>query len=348
MAFLSSLSLLANLAVFAALATAVWFAGTRLSYLADAIAKHTGVSRAIMGLIFLAAITELPELVTTSAAAVKGDAALALNNMFGGITMQTAILAVADAVAVRVTLSSFPRKPTPILEGTLLILLLTTTLVIISVGDVSLFFNVGLGATVLAGVYFLSIFVLNRYDKDHAWRPVYLPEPEDVPPVLPWHAFHDLPLRTLAMQSCGVAVVILVCGILLVETASAIADQSGLGSSFIGVTLLAATTSLPELSTTIAAVRIGAYTMAVSNIFGSNLIMLFVLFPADLFYRQGVILNEADETAQLALLSGIAVTTIYIIGLLIKNKPRIAGMGLDSILVLGVYLVSVYAFYTVR
>jgi cation:H+ antiporter len=92
----------------------------------------------------------------------------------------------------------------------------------------------------------------------------------------------------------------------------------------------------------------GAYTMAVSNIFGSNLIMVFVLFPADFFYREGVILNEADDTAQLALLSGIVVTTIYIIGLLIKKKPRIAGMGLDSILVLGVYLVSVYAFYTVR
>ncbi|NNE85502.1 MAG: sodium:calcium antiporter [Alphaproteobacteria bacterium] len=348
MALLSTLSLSANLALFTVLAAVVWFTGTRLSYLADAIAKQTGVSRAIMGLIFLAAITSLPELVTTSAAAIKGDAALALNNILGGITMQTAILAVADAIAIRVTLSSFPRKPTPILEGAILILLLTTTLVIISIGETPLFFNVGLGATLLASIYFISIRVLNRYDKDHPWQPVNLPEPEDVPQILPLHALHDLPLRTLIMQSCGVAVVILVCGILLVETSAAIADQSGLGSSFIGVTLLAATTSLPELSTTIAAVRMGAYTMAVSNIFGSNLIMVFVLFPADFFYREGVILNEAGETAQLALLSGIVVTTIYIIGLLIKKKPRIAGMGLDSILVLGVYLVSVYAFYTVR
>jgi len=349
MAFLSSLSLLANLIVFSTLACAVWFAGTRLSYLADAIAKHTGVSHAIMGLIFLAAITELPELVTTSAAAFRGDAALALNNMFGGITMQTAILAVADAAAVRVTLSSFPRKPTPILEGALLILLLTTTLVIISIGDLTLFSNIGLGAALLAAIYVVSITVLNHYDKDHAWRPVDLPEPEDTqPPILPWHALHDLSLRALILQSCGVAAVILVCGILLVQTSAAIAEQSGLGSSFIGVTLLAATTSLPELSTTVAAVRMGAYTMAVSNIFGSNLIMVFVLFPADFFYRQGVILNEAGDTAQLALLSGIVVTTIYIIGLLIKKKPRIAGMGVDSILVLGVYLVSVYGFYTVR
>ncbi len=61
-----------------------------------------------------------------------------------------------------------------------------------------------------------------------------------------------------------------------------------------------------------------------------------------------MILRQADDTARLALLSGIVVTTIYIIGLLIKKKPRILGMGLDSVLVLAVYLVSVYAFYTVR
>jgi len=314
--------------------------------LADAIAKHTGVSHAIMGLIFLAAITELPELVTTSAAAFRGDAALALNNMFGGITMQTAILAVADAAAVRVTLSSFPRKPTPILEGALLILLLTTTLVIISIGDLTLFSNIGLGAALLAAIYVVSITVLNHYDKDHAWRPVDLPEPEDTqPPILPWHALHDLSLRALILQSCGVAAVILVCGILLVQTSAAIAEQSGLGSSFIGVTLLAATTSLPVLSTTVAAVRMGAYTMAVSNIFGSNLIMIALILPADMAYREGPILAHVDRDAQFSLVTGILVTAIYVAGLLIRRTPPLFGAGLDSWLVLIVYVASLVALY---
>ena len=55
-----------------------------------------------------------------------------------------------------------------------------------------------------------------------------------------------------------------------------------------------------------------------------------------------------DSTAQLALLSGIVVTAIYIIGLLMKKKPRILGMGLDSVVVLIVYLASVYGFYMLR
>ncbi len=92
----------------------------------------------------------------------------------------------------------------------------------------------------------------------------------------------------------------------------------------------------------------GAYTMAISNIFGSNLIMVLVLFPADIFYRQGEIHKQVDSTAQLALLSGIVVTAICIIGLLMKKKPRILGMGLDSVVVLIVYLASVYGFYMLR
>ena len=339
----------ANLAIFSLFAVAVWFAGTRLSYLADAIGDNTGIGRAMMGLLFLAAITSLPELVTTVTASIKGDAALALNNIFGGIVMQTAILAVADAFVIHAAITAFPRKPTEILEGVILILLLTAILGIIFVGEVSLIDGLGLGTVFLAGTYVFSIFILQRYERGRAWRPVDLPEPK-AGKTHPRRkkSFGVLPLRTLVLHSIAAAGVILVCGVMLVESAQTIAEQSGLGSSFIGVTLLAASTSLPELSTTIAAVRMGAYTMAISNIFGSNLIMVLMLFPADIFYRQGEILHQADDAAQLALLSGIFVTTIYVIGLLIKKKPRILGMGVDSVLVLAVYFASIYAFYSLR
>ncbi|MDP7545719.1 MAG: sodium:calcium antiporter, partial [Alphaproteobacteria bacterium] len=95
---------------------------------------------------------------------------------------------------------------------------------------------------------------------------------------------------------------------------------------------------------TIAAVRMGAYTMAISNIFGSNLIMVLLILPADLFYRGGAILDHVDDTARLALVLGIGVTAIYVAGLLIKKKPRFLGLGLDSLLVLIVYGFSLFAF----
>ncbi|MBC8338014.1 MAG: sodium:calcium antiporter [Rhodospirillales bacterium] len=337
-----------NIVAFSVFASAIWIAGTRLSYLAVAIGEFTGVGHAIMGLVFLGGITELPELVTTGAAALKGNAALALNNMLGGIPMQTAILAVADMVALRVALTSSTHRLTPILEAVLLALLLMALFALVSVGEVTLFAGLGLGATVLAGLYLLSIYVLNRYDQAHAWQPADSVEAtEDVPQVR-LDSLRALSTRALAMQSCGAAAVILVCGVLLVEVCETIALQSSLGNSFIGVTLLAATTSLPELSTTIAAVRMGAYTMAISNIFGSNLLMVFILLPADLLYREGEILARADDTSRMALLSGIAVTLVYIVGLLIRKRPRVFGMGIDSAVVMAIYLTSLCGFYIVR
>jgi cation:H+ antiporter len=333
----------ANICIFVVLAGGIWIAGNQLSRLADAIGERTRIGGALMGLLFLAGITSLPELVTTVTASLKGDAALALNN---GIVMQTAILAVADAVVRHASLTSLPPTRTPVIEGVLLIFLLTTLLGIISVGEVALFDGIGVGVVVLAGLYAVLIFALRRYEKKTVG---IAPGPRgDEMRRRQSGTLGGLPLRVLLLRSAASGVGILVCGILVVDCVAAIADQSGLGSSFIGVTLLATSTSLPELSTTIAAVRLGAHTMAISNIFGSNLIMVVFILPADIFYREGEILLEADGIAQLALVAGIFVTVVYVAGLLAKRKPQFLGMGVDSMVVLGTYLISVYGFYVLR
>lgn len=332
-----------NIVAFALLASCIWIAGTRLSHLAGAIGDHLGLGQAIMGLVFLGGITELPELVTTGTAAWKGNAPLALNNMLGGIPMQTAILVIADMVAIRVVLTSMPRKWTPVLEGVLLAVLLGAMLILVNVGEVTLLNGLGLGAVVLAGTYLLFVYGLHRYEKANHELSA---DAND----LSTSDLHDgtKGIRQLLLHSAGAALVILVCGMLLVEVCETIAVQSSLGNSFVGVTLLATTTSLPELSTTIAAVRMGAFTMAISNIFGSNLLMVFILLPADLLYREGALLAQADDTSKMALVSGIVVTLVYVLGLLRREKPRVFGIGLDSAAVMILYLGSLYAFYVLR
>jgi len=153
--------------------------------------------------------------------------------------------------------------------------------------------------------------------------------------------------RSLFVYSAITSLIILIAGVVLAITADLIAEKSSLGSSFIGITLLAAATSLPELSTTVAAARIGAYTMAISNIFGSNLIMLALILPSDMAYRDGPILSQADSVAQFSIAIGIVVTAIYVAGMLIRRTPSWFGAGLDSWLVMMVYigmLISLYNF----
>jgi cation:H+ antiporter len=85
-------------------------------------------------------------------------------------------------------------------------------------------------------------------------------------------------------------------------------------------------------------VRLGAYTLAVSNIFGTNLLEVALLLPADLAYRSGPILSAADDSVVLLGSLGILTTCIYLWGLLERRGRTFLGMGIDSCLVLLVYL----------
>lgn len=348
--FLTTIPMFANFIMFAIFSALVWISGTRLTLLADTISDRLRIGKAVMGLVFLAASTELPELVTTIVAAMEGNSSLVLNNMFGGIVMQTAILGVADATVIGATLTYYPRKPTPALEGVFLILMLSLLLAVRSVGDLNVGWNIGLGSLLLSIAYFVILGVLRKYDSTSHWRPVEVSE--DLPIFLGARSTVEVldkfSLRRLYVHA-GIAIsCILFGGIGMIFLAETLAVQTGLGSSFIGVTLLAGATSLPELSTTLSAVRIGAFTMAISNIFGSNLIMVALLLPADLFYREGPLLSEPNHSADFALIAGIVVTSIYVVGLLMRHKRRLFGLGVDSLIVLFLYAISLIVFYGLR
>lgn len=344
-----TLPLSINFIIFAVLAGLIWGAGTHLSWLIDAVAEKTKIARAFLGLVLLATATELPEIVTTISATSSGNGALALNNMFGGIPMQVAVLAVADAVAAGGVLTAFPRKPTVVMAGLFLIAMLSMLLGVHITGDTAIGLPVGIDSVAVALAYLLAMYHLKQYQSREVWSPVDLPgdEQDAVKDEAPAH-YRDKSLKQLIALSALASLVILVCGVAVVRVAEHMAVQTGLGSSFIGATLLAITTSLPELSTAIAAVRVRAYSMALSNIFGSNLIMVFLVLPADMFFTKGPLLNEIDASAAFALLVGIVLTAIYCIGMLIRPKTRIMGMGPDSLLVLAVYFASLVMLYQLR
>ncbi len=338
-----------NLCLFAACAAGVWIAGTRLTISLDEISERKRLAKGLVGLIFLAGATELPEIVTTLNAAVQGNAKLVLGNMYGGIALQTTILAVVDGLFVRAALTSYPRKPTNALEASLLILLLGLVLALTTFGEPLAIAHVGAGTILLAAAYAGSIYLLRNYDARTDWVPVDLP---DIPasrsdPEAASKA-PGVSLNTLYLRTAACCFAILCLGTLIVWLAEALAVQTGLGDNFVGATLLAGATSLPELSTTITAARLGAYTMAISNIFGSNLIMIVLLLPADIVYTPGPILAQAGPSAQFAIVSGILVTAVYVVGLLVRRKPRFFGIGLDSILVLALYGLCLAGLYQLR
>jgi cation:H+ antiporter len=341
-----ALPLGSNLVIFAIATGLIWIAGGRMVIYGDALASRFGLTREVLGLVFLATVTSLPEIVTTITAASTGDATLVLGNLFGGVTMQTAVLAFTDVFFVRLALTSWPRKPTYALEAALIVVLLNVLLAISFLGEVELFLGIGLGALILTLVYPAAIMLLRSYDERSPWLPVDIPESAGMVEgaIKSVEIDGDTTKQLLIKASIAVFVVV-VAGYLTADRAGEIARQTGLQSSFIGIALLAASTSMPEVSTTIAAARMGAYTMAIANIFGSNLIMIALVLPADVFYRGGPILGQIDKVVQFGIVSGVLVTSIYIVGLLIRRTPRWFGAGLDSWLVLAVYALALLGTY---
>jgi cation:H+ antiporter len=155
-------------------------------------------------------------------------------------------------------------------------------------------------------------------------------------------------LKQVVLYTVLASLAILVAGYVLSRTGDAIAAQTGLGSSFVGAVLVAISTSLPEVSTVLSAIRIRQYELAFSDVFGTNLFDLLLVFLVDAIYSGPPVLNEVGTFSLFAALLGIAVTTMYLAGLIERKDRVILRMGVDSLAVIAAYVGGLVVLYTLR
>jgi cation:H+ antiporter len=131
----------------------------------------------------------------------------------------------------------------------------------------------------------------------------------------------------------------------LVSSSKEIGEITGLGASFIGTSLLAMITSLPELVAVVAAARLGAYDMAVGNLFGSNVFNMFALGVADLFYTPGRFLGAIDPAFALVGMLGLLLTNLALIGNIARVERRLYFVEADALLILFLYFGGMFFLY---
>jgi cation:H+ antiporter len=149
-----------------------------------------------------------------------------------------------------------------------------------------------------------------------------------------------LSTRQVALRYALYAVVVVAAATLLPPLAQRISVATGLQESFVGTLLLAASTSLPEIAVSIAAVRMGAIDLAVGNILGSNLFNILILAVGDMTYTRGVLLRDAANIHMVSVFSTIAMSAIAIIGLTYKVRGKRFFLAWDAALIIGVYLAN--------
>lgn len=333
-----------NGVIFAGAAVVVWLAGTRLAQRADAIAHKTGLGNALLGLFLLGGITSLPELAVGVSATLSGAPELSVNDVLGSAAINVVILAGADAVYGRKALTSTPATPEVLLQGTLGIVLLALIVGASLAGDV-LVGGMGAWSWAILAAYLAALWIVSKSQGMRSWHPV---RPAQVEPPSEREQGQDRSLRRLVVGTVVAGVTILVAGFLLAKTGEALAQQTGLGTGFFGAVLLGLSTSLPEVSTVLAAVRLRRYEMAMSDVLGTNLFNVVIIVLVDALHDGEPVLVLAGPFAAFGALLALVLTAIFLVGMLERRDRTVMRMGWDSLGALACYAGGVIVLYQLR
>lgn len=297
---------------FVLLALVIVVAGTVLATSADCIADATGYGGSLVGFFLLAAATSLPEFAIDCNAARLGAADLAVGDLLGSSIFNLLILGVVDLAHRRSVRILSPVSSAHALSAIASLVLTGIVLVTILLPfkiDIE-FLGIGLGPWLILFAYAFSVrlIFLNQRLAKHAEEPTKTSE--------------GMGLKKSLVLFGLAAFAILICGPPLAYVSDALAEKSGLGGTFVGTTFVAFTTSLPEIITTITAVRLGAYELAAGNIFGSNCFNMAILPFVDLFYQEGPILKSINPVHALTASFVMINTSIATMGLLYRVEKR--------------------------
>jgi len=330
-------SLTFNIAVFVVAAIVITVAGTYLSRFADELADKTGLGEAFIGTLLLAGATSLPDFAATLSAAVDGRAELAMSNIMGSMAANLAILGIGDIFYRKANLEHAAASTANLMQAVLLIALLALPLIAAAIPMLTVW-RVHAATPVIVIGY---VFGLRLVRKSHAapmWSPKRTPQTvEDTPASEPGTAG----LLATWLKFAGFTAATAAAGWMVMESAKSITDQTALSEGVAGGLLTALSTSAPELVTTIAAIRQGALTLAVSSVIGSNCFNTLVIAAADLGYRGGSIYQDISPLQIVWGLVAILMTAVLLLGLVRRETHGIGNIGFESVLMLSAYALTV-------
>ncbi|PWJ21666.1 sodium:calcium antiporter [Jannaschia seohaensis] len=332
---LTNLSTPLVVAVFLAAAVVVFLVSLRITRLADMIADRTGMGEALAGGLLLGAATSLSGLTVSATAAWSGDASLAISNGVGGIAAQTAFLAAADLTFRKANLEHAAAEPANLFQAALLMTLLTMPILAFALPAVSVL-GVHPISVLMAGAYLYGVHVTARVREQPMWEPVRTPETREDAPEDPEEAGRAVlgPALIFAL----LAAILGVAGWTIAQAAAVGVTRLGLSSSLVGALGTAAVTSLPELVTTVAAVRREALQLAVGGIIGGNTFDTMFLVVSDGFYREGAIFAAMGPADLFWLATGLAMTGVLTAGLIRRQKRGPGGIGVETVTLIALYL----------
>jgi cation:H+ antiporter len=320
----------------------VILAGARFARVADEIGKRLNIGGGWIGLILLATVTSLPELVTGGTATAIGNVDLALGAILGSCSFNITLIVLLNALwgggSVLRDVSASHRLTSSF--GLLLIGMCLLGIVLMDKfadrPDIARAMEASWAVLILI-TYLICMRLTYRYERTQNTLRNQVGQRRRIG-------------KTLAGWVVVTALVLVAASWWLALLGNVLSTHRieligrPLGATFVGACFLALATSLPEIATSIAAVRLGNLDLALGNIFGSNMFNIFVI-PAlkaiSLLRGDAVMLTSETSNSSQNLIAGliaILLTTIAIGGLTYQSKRKMLNrFGFDSILIAVTY-----------
>ena len=313
----------------------IFFFGRRVAKYGDVIAHRTGLGRVWTGLVIIAVVTSLPELFTGVSAITLVDAPdLTVGNLFGANTFNLLSLALLDIVHRNGSLLS-GISASHRLTGWFSLVLVVIAALPIFIGPLS---TAGAGwIGWYTPVIILLYLVFARHMFRHEQRQPYHQEAKP--------DYGEISPRKTYLHFAIAAAFIIGAGIWLAMIGEEIAVATGWGESFVGSLFLAFTTTLPEITVSFAAMRMGASDLAIATLIGSNLFNMTIIPLNDLIYLKGSVLAAVSDKQLITALTVIAMTLIFIAGLRFRPKRRFR-LSWFSISLIVLFIIGAYFSFT--
>ncbi|WP_038056480.1 sodium:calcium antiporter [Thermodesulfobacterium hydrogeniphilum] len=319
----------------------IFYGGNNLSKYGDIIAENTGIGRTWVGLVIVASVTSLPELITgiSSVTFVKVPE-IAVGDVLGSCIFNLLILGFVGFFYKGASIS-YQTHHGNILGACFNIILL----ILVSLG---LFLQSYIFPIGWIGVY--TILIIFTYFM--AIRFVYLYEKRELQKIITERAkelkYKGISLKKAIFKYVFNAILVIIAASILPKIGKELAGVTNLGQIFVGNIFIAFSTSLPELVVSISALRLKAVDLAIGNLLGSNLFNIIILAVDDLFFTKGPLLSFVSKNHLIPALFSILMISIIIIGILYRTEKKKILLAWDSLLIIIIYLLNLMILYNLR
>jgi len=323
-----------NLFGFMTAAAIIVVTGSRLSKYGNIMADMLGWGKMFMGIVLMASVTSMPELMSGISAVTILDAPdLAVGDIVGSCAFNILIISIMDLFYDhKKPLTSSAQTGHVIAASFSIMLLCLVAFALLMPNIFGTIAWIGGFSLLFLVLYLIAIRVIFLYDKKENNHHEQTKN------------HYKLTLKQVVYRYVKNALILMLAAMLLPYFGKHLAEESGLGQSFFGTLFIAASTSLPEVVVSIAAIRMGTIDLAIGNIFGSNIFNIAILALDDMLYTKGPIFLFTSPNHIIPVLGTIIITTIGITGIVYKAEKKWK-LAIDTALIAVVYVLMMSLLY---